>query len=167
MRETMPWERQFGESYKAFDAFHAYCLLGNDRSIRKLSQQLNKSVALLGKWSSRWKWQDRVREYENYLIRQEVDTAKEEIKEMRKRQIEIGKYFQAKGLDAIKMKVSNEEKLSSEELRDLLSLVAKGMQIETDARLHGLEMVSPSTSKESTGEISIERRKELEDFFNE
>lgn len=167
MRETMPWERQYGESHKAFEAFHEYCLLGKDRSIRKVAQSLNKSVALLGKWSSKWKWKERVLEYDNMLIRQEVESAKEGIAEMRKRQIEIGKYFQSKGVDAIKRKVKEDDSLKAEELRDLLTLVTKGMQMETEARLSGLEVLTGNKSEDGNNtEISAERRAELERIFN-
>jgi len=166
MRETMPWERQYGESHQAFEAFHEYCLLGNSRSIRTLSQRLNKSVPLLGKWSSKWKWQDRVRAYDNMLIRQEMETAKQEIAEMRKRQIEIGKFFQSKGIDAIREKVKNEDKLVAEELRDLMNLVVKGMQMETEARLNGLDMIGNKEDGERNDGISDERRREIDDFFS-
>lgn len=167
MRETMPWERQKNESHQAFEAFHEYCLLGADRSIRKVAQSLNKSVALLGKWSSKWKWIDRAAEYDNELVRQEVQTAKKEIAEMRKRQIEIGQYFQSKGIEAIRRKVKEDDSLKSEEIRDLMNLVSKGMQMETDARLSGLEAYTGENQSEHGNTITAERRKELEDFFNE
>ena len=168
MRDAKPWERQYGESHKAFEAFHEYCLLGNSRSIRKVAERLHKSLPLLGRWSTKWNWKDRVVEYDNELIRGEVEKAKTEISEMRKRQADIGQYFQSKGLEALKLKVANNDKLQYEELRDLMNLIAKGMQMENDARLSGLEMMTVGTKKaEANAEISAERRAEIERIFDD
>ena len=167
MTETMPWERQRGESHKAFEAFHEYCLLGNDRSIRKVAQSLNKSVALIGGWSSKWKWKERVVEYDNELIRQEVQTAKEGIAEMRKRHIEIGKYFQSKGIDAIKKKATTDEGLQYEDIKELVAMVTKGMQMEAEARETGLQMITWGEGRARQNIITEERRRELEEAFSD
>ena len=166
MRETMPWERQKGESHQAFAAFHEYCLLGGKRSLRKTAQSLGKSETLLSTWSSKWKWVERAREYDNEIVRQDIQQARDEIAEMRKRQIEIGKYFQSKGVDAIKQKVKDEDKLKFEELRDLMNLVAKGMQMETDARLDGLVDMTGAQATHSDRDITVEKRMELEAYFD-
>ena len=45
------WERMDGESAKAFAAFCAYLELGEERSIRAVSQEYTKSIPLLKRWS--------------------------------------------------------------------------------------------------------------------
>lgn len=167
MRDTMPWERQIGESHKAFEAFHEYCLMGNTRSIRKVAEKLGKSQQLLSRWSSKWDWVNRGREYDNELVRIETEEAKKELAEMRKRQIEMGKYFQAKGVAAIKEKVEKEEKLRFETLRDLINLVSNGVSIETKARIDSLlaDRASEAAEKDGFDGISDDRRQELDDFF--
>ena len=44
-----PWERQKGESEKAYEAFAAYRDMGPERSITKVSQSLNKTRTLIGR----------------------------------------------------------------------------------------------------------------------
>ena len=73
-KSEKPWERQQGESAQAFEAFSAYLELGPDRSIRAVGQKLDKSRQQIGKWSSRWRWQERIRAYDNELLRQEFET---------------------------------------------------------------------------------------------
>ena len=50
-RDTEPWERLEGEGVKAYEAFSVYRELGEERSIRAVAKQLNKSTTLIGRWS--------------------------------------------------------------------------------------------------------------------
>lgn len=59
-----PWERQAGESAKAFEAFAIYRDMGIERSVRKVAQRLNKSVALIAEWSSKKDWVERCRAWD-------------------------------------------------------------------------------------------------------
>lgn len=61
--EVKPWERQEGESDKAFAAFRIYLEMGSKRSIAAVSQECTKSVSLIKRWSKRWSWQVRVRKH--------------------------------------------------------------------------------------------------------
>jgi len=58
------WERRPEESRPAYEAFVAYFRMGQDRSLRRLAELLGKSLSLLGRWSSRYDWPARVREWE-------------------------------------------------------------------------------------------------------
>lgn len=55
-----PWEKQEGESAKAFEAFVIYRDLAEDRSQVKVAEALGKNITLMARWSSRWKWVERV-----------------------------------------------------------------------------------------------------------
>jgi hypothetical protein len=86
-RTADPWERQPGESSKAFSAFQIYLNMGIDRSIRKAVAQLveaegpwasdlakarrffSRRDALEG-WSVRWHWVERVEAYDDELLRE-------------------------------------------------------------------------------------------------
>ena len=70
------WERQPKETDPAFRAFCAYRDMPK-RSLDTLSRNLSKSLPLLKGWSSRWNWQERCREYDNYI---EAEAQKEVIK---------------------------------------------------------------------------------------
>jgi hypothetical protein len=64
------WEKLPAESPQAFAAFARYRDMGEDRSLRALSQTLGKRLSLLGKWSARHCWQQRVEAFDLYLDRQ-------------------------------------------------------------------------------------------------
>lgn len=54
------------EPADAFAAFNDYCRMGEKRTIRGLNQSgiSKESVSTLLKWSRRWNWQERVREFD-------------------------------------------------------------------------------------------------------
>jgi hypothetical protein len=59
-----PYEQQPGESAKAYAAFQAYLGMGPQRSTREVGRKLSKSGALIFRWSSRWRWGERVRAWD-------------------------------------------------------------------------------------------------------
>ena len=50
-----PWERQFNESRKAFEAFCVYRDMGPARSGEKVARELSKSAQLIRRWSAKWR----------------------------------------------------------------------------------------------------------------
>ena len=54
------FEQQPRESAKAFAAFSLYLSLGPQRSLTEVAQKLHKSVTMLGRWSAKFAWTDRV-----------------------------------------------------------------------------------------------------------
>lgn len=65
MAEIKPWERQTGETSKAYAAFQEYLNLGQDRSTRRVAEALSKSEALINRWSGRWDWPARSRAWDS------------------------------------------------------------------------------------------------------
>ena len=63
----LPFEQQEGESDKAFAAFSVYLSLGSERSLAVVSQKLQKSVTMLGRWSSKFDWPGRLQAYGAHL----------------------------------------------------------------------------------------------------
>lgn len=96
-----PWERQKGESEKAYEAFAAYRDMGPERSITKVSQSLNKTRALIGRWSSQWYWTERARAYDNELEKEARAKAVKDRKAMTDRHIGIAMQLQKKALEAL------------------------------------------------------------------
>ena len=65
-----PWERQPGESDPRWEAFLVYRdqpQNGEDRSLRAVARTLNKSLTVVGHWSSEDGWRNRVASYDNHL----------------------------------------------------------------------------------------------------
>lgn len=52
------------ESAKAYEAFCLYCEMGAGRGVRAVSQKLDKSRTIIGRWSSQHQWVERVRVYD-------------------------------------------------------------------------------------------------------
>lgn len=96
-----PWERQKGESEKAYEAFAVYRDMGTNRSIRAVAQQLAKSRTQIGKWSSAWEWTERVRAYDNDLEKEARAQAIRDRKAMTTRHINIAMQLQKKALEAL------------------------------------------------------------------
>lgn len=119
------WERLPGESAKAFEAFDRYCKLGEERSIRKVAQKLNKSTQLLGRWSSQWDWVNRSRDYDNEIKREEIREQKKAYRAMQQRQIAIAVKMQKTALEALK-------KLSVEDMKpkDIKEFIKLGSEME-------------------------------------
>lgn len=61
------FEQQPRESNKAFAAFSLYLSLGPERSLAVVSQKLQKSVTMLGRWSSKFDWPGRLKAYATHL----------------------------------------------------------------------------------------------------
>ena len=96
-----PWERQKGESAQAYEAFATYRDMGAERSLTKVSQSLNKTRTLLGRWSGTWNWQERVRAYDNELEKEARAKAIRGRKDMTERHIKIAMQVQKKALEAL------------------------------------------------------------------
>ena len=96
------WERQPGETVQAFEACDLYCKSGDERSIRKVAQKLGKSQQLLSRWSSKWNWQSRSRDYDNEIKRKEVQAQKKAYQAMQQRQIGMAVQLQKKAFEALK-----------------------------------------------------------------
>lgn len=87
------WERQPGESLRAYEAARAYFELGPSRSLAAVAQKCKKSVSLLARWSSRWRWSERAAGYDQHMAMVEMDARRralaQEAEEWARRQAEL------------------------------------------------------------------------------
>ena len=93
-RSPGPGDRQPKETAKAFEAFRCYLEMGPGRSLAKVGEALGKSKTLMDRWSSRWNWAERVREYEGEAVAAADDGLRDVIKERTRRQAEIAQLHQ-------------------------------------------------------------------------
>nr|UWI04079.1 MAG: hypothetical protein [Bacteriophage sp.] len=96
-----PWERQKGESEKAFEAFAVYRDMGKKRTLTAVAEKLQKSGSLIRRWKDRWDWVERVRAYDNDLEKEARAKAIKDRKDMSDRHIKIAMQLQKKALEAL------------------------------------------------------------------
>jgi len=63
------YERQKGETAKAYAALKCYLEMGSERSHSKVATALGKHVSQIHQWSVRWKWTDRAEAHDKMLDR--------------------------------------------------------------------------------------------------
>ena len=138
-----PWERQPKESLKAYEAFKKYLDLGDERSIRRVAEELHKSYPLIGRWSRTWNWVNRSREYDNELRRQDLKAKKKEILKMQERQLGIAMLLQKKGTEALS-KINLDEMYA----KDIAKFIIEGAKLERELRK---ETVTETTENSTAG----------------
>lgn len=112
--KRQPYERQEGESAKAFEAFAKYRDMGNERSVRKVAQELNKSLTIIARWSSQWDWVERAKAYDAEMDRQALIQEEKKRKDMAKRHANLATVFQQKVYE--RMNKLKPEELSTSDL---------------------------------------------------
>lgn len=94
-----PWERQDNESSSAFEAFVLYRDT-HPRSLRVVSERLDKSKSVIGAWSKSHGWGERCQKWDNELDGVSQRTQVDEIKEMKRRQIKMAIQMQELAVEA-------------------------------------------------------------------
>ena len=108
-----PWERLDIESDKAWRAFCLYKSLGTRRSIRRAAAAYynvdeNNGVSAARQrnfeaWSSRFRWVERCRAFDDYEEEQRQIIRREAIQKMEERHASIAVQTQAKALEALQL----------------------------------------------------------------
>ncbi len=144
------WERQPNESQKAYEALYLYLQLGEDRSLRKVEQKLNKSHALIGRWSTTWNWVQRARDYDTELRRKELSAKKAEIKKMQTRQMQTAVLLQKKAVEAL-------ENLKAETIdpKDILRFIVDGAKLERELMTETAVETAKETGAENGGSATL------------
>lgn len=143
-KTELAWERQPGESEEAYEAFTDY-YKNPKRSQKKTAKAVGKSEALIYRWSVRWHWTERAREYDNALVREEYTATLDEIRKMNKAQTAIGLLLQKKGQEALEK--LNLKKMSA---KDLLQFLIQGTTIERRARLSDVSIQNKKKAQEES-----------------
>lgn len=96
-----PWEKQKGESAKAFEAFQLFRDMGPARTVQAVARQLGKSASLLYRWKGEWEWQERVEKYDNEQDRLARIRHNERIEAMREKHLSVSDMIYKKVLEAL------------------------------------------------------------------
>lgn len=65
MSDLDPWDRQPGETSKAYEYFQIFLDMGSDRVLRMVAEQVSKSEQYIRRLSTQHKWQDRARAWDS------------------------------------------------------------------------------------------------------
>ena len=131
MPALQPWERQQEEGVERFEAFKIYLEMGAERSIRKAAEQLDKSKALLERWSSEDGWSERCRAFDNYMLRKEIETLEKERVRARRNHANIARMLQSTALDRLRLITPDE--IAKMPLATALKIASVGIRIERES----------------------------------
>lgn len=171
-----PWERQFREPIKAFRAFSVYLNAGYARSHITVAQECGVDRTLIGRWSRRWRWVERIDLWEEHRARVLIEAQENALRSMVDRHQLAGQALIAAGLRRLRGDPDRgiaPLDLSTMNARDTMNIVAAGARIERDALTAGRtnpaanrartpdEAAGTATAPEFTAEELAEAREAL------
>ena len=130
--EPKPWERQRGESPRAFAGFVLYRDLGAGRTIAEAARVAGRGRSTFSVWSLRWNWSQRAAAWDDLVDRRARDAALAEIEEAKRRHVNLAMALQGLGGKAVRRALMDDGLLLSP--RDASLLIQRGVQIERLAR---------------------------------
>lgn len=124
-----PWERQKGETSRAYEAFTVYRDMGAGRSQAKTSQKLGKNSRTIADWSTKYEWVKRVAAWDAEQDRIARQAQIDEIKKMRKRHADLATAMLVKAARAL-------SKLPEDEIKatDVSRMVETASKLERISR---------------------------------
>lgn len=128
MTTTQPWERQPGETNKAYENFRAYLELGPTRSQRAVARKLGKSIATVSKQSARDGWPERAQAWDMEQDREYDAERRQKAREAARRHAGIANLMQNRVVQRL-------QELDPSELRpaDLIRWLQVTAEIERQA----------------------------------
>ena len=146
-RDRKIYDRQTKEGDKPWKAFTFYRDLGAVRTIRGASDLYREEFGLktskhestqrvLQTWSSRWKWKERVHEWERFLDQKKRQKAITLVEQMKDRHIKLGNSLQVLGAQELQkwiLKVQAGKKVQIS-VGDLLRSIEAGVKLERLSR---------------------------------
>lgn len=117
------WERQPGETARAFEAFATYRDMGTERSLRKTGQALNKNLTTIAEWSSKYEWVKRVAAWDAEQDRIARAEQVKEIKKMRKRHAALASTMLIKAATALQR--LKDDEISASEISRMVDVASK------------------------------------------
>lgn len=140
------WERQKGESQRAYEAFAIYRDMGPSRSLAKVAKKLGKAISLIERWSRKWNWVERAALYDDELDRQYRAEQEEERKKMAERHAKQAMMIQNKIVQRLQTLDPNQLSPS-----DLIRWFDIAVKVERLARGQSTEI----TKLEHNGQVSV------------
>jgi len=145
--DTNPWDRQEGESAKAYEAFMVYLELGDERSQQAVGKKLAKSRQLISRWSATYRWVERAVAYDTDIQRRAHAAAVKKKKRMAERHISIALQLQDKALAALA-----ETKPQDIDPKVLVAMLREATKLERENRMEIVQESDPR--KDNVGSAS-------------
>jgi len=123
------WERQKGENQQPWEAFQIY-FKQEKKNLTEVAAQLQKSYALIRRWSKTWFWEERWRAYQNSLLREEYEEVKKERRIAAKNKRAIARRFTNIGMEAIKQ--IDGSTLTAKDLPMIIKLFETAFELEEE-----------------------------------
>lgn len=117
-----PWERQEGETDKAFEAFCVYRDMVQ-RSYSKVADKLQKSDTIIGRWGRTYDWRKRAAAWDDEQDRVAREAQTKEIVKMRKRHADIATAMLVKAAKALKS--IPEEEIKASDISRMVDVASK------------------------------------------
>lgn len=130
-----PWERQSGETEKAYQAFSIYRDMTESRSIKAVCDEIGKSYQAVFRWVTKYEWKERVRLYDNWLEHEARKDVQKQKQKMIVQQLKIARAIQAKALKAFSE--ADECEMTFKDMKELLKL---GTELEQNLIDRSVEM---------------------------
>jgi hypothetical protein len=142
-----PWQQLPGESIKAFRAFVVFRdLEPKERSLQRVVSECNRSISLIGRWSSKWGWVERAQAWDNFQELKRLEKRIEEKQKMDEQHLKIVRAMRSKIIDAL-------TKMDSEDLAKNIRVMRSW--INDFIRLERLIMGEPESIEERREKIEI------------
>jgi len=137
-----PWDRQPGETAKAFEAFTVYRdIPARTRSVRNTAIEMGKnSKSHIEQWCAKWKWVERARLYDTEQDKLRRELAEKEREEMAQLHIKAARAMLTKALKGLQSIPENE-----------MTPNDVSRMIEVSSKLERLSRGEPSESTEMFG----------------
>jgi len=133
------WERQLGESARAFHAFTLYRDMGHERSVSKVAQIYRPGRnlrSLMSRWCTKYDWVKRAEAYDDHMDALSRKQAEKEVKEMQKRHVTLSLLLQKKAAEKLKDLQAKNLKVP-----DAIKALAEGVKLERLARGEATEKI--------------------------
>lgn len=120
---ALPWEKQKGESSKAFAAFAIYRDMGPERSTAKVAHACGKNKSLIDRWCKRDRWVERAIAWDMEQDRLKQQAMAEEIKAMAERHARLASAYLSKLVH--RLQSIKPEELSPRDMAQWLDVAVK------------------------------------------
>lgn len=153
--EHLPWDMRDEESPQAFEAFATYRDMGAKRGIRAVAHKLDKSVTLLGRWSSQHDWPNRARAFDQWMDQQARSAWTDEYRTMVEETNSAGRLLVTKAMQ--RLNGAGEKAIPHDAIRAL--------EVAAKIQNQGMIGIKPDTQSEKDSALQVDAAALIEEMY--